>query len=58
MMILVVLSILAYLLPSVIATLRGHHNGMSIFVINLLLGWTFLGWVVSLAMAFSKVEKA
>jgi hypothetical protein len=28
----------------------------SIIVINFLLGWTFLGWVVGLAMAVSAVE--
>jgi len=40
-----------YFLPSMIAVHRGHRNGMAIGVVNLFLGWTFLGWVVTLAWA-------
>lgn len=42
-----------YLLPSLVASYRRHANGMSIFVINLFLGWTLIGWVAALAMSFS-----
>jgi hypothetical protein len=45
--------IFLYFLPSVIARSRRHHNAVSIFILNLLLGWTFIGWVVALVMAFS-----
>jgi hypothetical protein len=37
-----------YLLPSVIAAARKHHQATAIFILNLFLGWTFLGWVCSL----------
>lgn len=47
----------AYLFPVFIAFVRSHHNLASILVINLFLGWTFLGWVIALAMAFSAVER-
>lgn len=40
-----------YLLPTVVAAVRKVPNGGSVFVINLLLGWTLIGWVVALAMA-------
>lgn len=42
---------LAYFLPSLAAAQRCalHFNG--IFVVNLFLGWTLLGWVVALAWA-------
>lgn len=40
-----------YLLPSFIAARRNHHNGGAIFVLNLLMGWTVLGWVLSLVWA-------
>ena len=37
-----------YFLPSFIAFSRDHKNKVSIFLLNLLLGWTVLGWVGSL----------
>lgn len=37
-----------YLLPTAVALLRRHRNGLAIFVLNLFLGWTFLGWVAAL----------
>jgi Superinfection immunity protein len=32
---------------------RHTNNRNSVLVINLFLGWSFLGWVVALAMAVS-----
>jgi hypothetical protein len=43
--------VLVYFLPSMIASNRKVTNVGSVFVINLFLGWTFIGWVVALAMA-------
>lgn len=40
-----------YLLPSIVAEVRKAPNKGSIIVINVLLGWTIVGWVVALAMA-------
>jgi hypothetical protein len=45
-----------YFLPSILAQHRGVSNVGSIFVINLFLGWTLIGWVVSLAMAVKTVS--
>ncbi len=45
---LVVLIFGVYFLPTLIAFLRQHKNKLAIFLLNLLLGWTVLGWVVSL----------
>jgi hypothetical protein len=47
---------LLYFLPTLIASHRKHHQQASIFVINLFLGWTFLGWVIALAMASGQVK--
>lgn len=44
---------IAYLAPSYIAMKRGHHQFYSILVVNTVLGWTLLGWVVSLAWSVS-----
>lgn len=46
-----------YFLPSIVAELRGRPNKGAIFVLNLFLGWTFLGWIIALVWAVSG-EKA
>ena len=46
-----------YFLPDWIAQARGHPNRGSIFVLNLFLGWTFLGWVAALIWANSFIDK-
>lgn len=42
-----------YLIPSVIAYRRWHKNFKPIFVLNIFLGWTFLGWLVCLVWSLS-----
>ena len=42
---------LLYFVPTIVAVMRHVPNTGSVFVINLLLGWSFIGWVVALAMA-------
>lgn len=37
-----------YLLPSIIASSRRHRNGWGILILNLLLGWTIIGWIAAL----------
>ena len=49
--------IIIYLIPTLVASHRQHHNIGAIAVLNIFLGWTFLGWVIALAMASGKVEK-
>lgn len=41
----------AYLLPTIVATINKSPRGGSVMVVNIFLGWTFIGWVVALAMA-------
>lgn len=41
----------AYFAPSIVAARRSVANPAPIYVVNLFLGWTFVGWVVALAMA-------
>ena len=47
----------AYFLPWIVATVRDHHNRGAIAVLNLLLGWTFLGWVIALVWACTVVRR-
>ena len=37
-----------YLLPALIAAHRQHKSKIAIFALNLLLGWSFLGWALAL----------
>lgn len=47
-LLLIVLAFTFYFLPALIAFLRNHKNKLAIFLLNLFLGWTVLGWVISL----------
>jgi hypothetical protein len=40
-----------YFLPSILALARNKRDTVSIFVLNFLLGWTAIGWVVALVWA-------
>lgn len=52
-----ILAALLYFMPTVIALARGHHNGFAIFLTNLLLGWTFIGWLVALIWSCTAIER-
>lgn len=52
LMLLIILMAL-YFLPTLITILRDHHNGCAISVLNLLLGWTLIGWVVALVWSLT-----
>ena len=40
-----------YFLPWAIAATRGRPNTGGVFLVNLLVGWTIVGWVIALVMA-------
>jgi hypothetical protein len=40
-----------FFLPALIARARRHNNAVPILLVNIFLGWTFLGWVVALVWA-------
>ena len=45
-----------YFLPSIVASRRAMANKNSVFVINLFLGWTFIGWIIALSMAVGQAK--
>lgn len=55
---LAVLAAVVYLLPSYIALERQHHMRRLICALNLLLGWTVVGWVVALVMSLTGVRRS
>jgi hypothetical protein len=55
--ILLLLILLIYMLPTLIAFSREHPRRLDITVINILVGWTLIGWIiVFLWAALSPVE--
>jgi Superinfection immunity protein len=51
--VLLILLIIAYIFPSAVASHRHCKATAGIVIVNLSLGWTFVGWVVALAWAAS-----
>ena len=47
-----------YFAPTIVALLRGHLSSGSIIALNVLLGWTLLGWIVALVWSFTGNTKA
>jgi hypothetical protein len=42
---------LMYFLPSLIALARSKRDILAIFLLNLFLGWSVIGWVIALVWA-------
>ena len=55
--VLVLLGIAIYLLPVSIAASRSHPNTLAIGALNILLGWTMLGWIAALVWALTSSGK-
>ena len=53
---LMILIILLYFIPFLIAEHR-RANTLIVFIINLLLWWTVIGWLVAIILAFWKTNK-
>ena len=52
------LAVVVYLLPSIVASNRRHRERAPIFVLNLLLGWTLVGWVAALVWSLTSHVEA
>jgi len=46
-----------YFTPSIVAIVRRHNNIAPILVVNFFLGWLLVGWVISLAWAFTDLKQ-
>lgn len=47
-----------YFLPAIIAFGRKHNSRVAILVLNLLLGWSVLGWIIALVWSLTGDTKA
>ena len=45
--------VLLYFIPLFVSVVRGHRNATAIAALNLLLGWTVLGWIGSLVWSLT-----
>ncbi len=52
-----ILAVLIYLLPSYLAFKRKHPNKIGVTLLNIFLGWTFLGYLIALIWALYPPEK-
>lgn len=43
--------LLLYFVPSIVAISRGSRSALGIFALNILAGWTLIGWLLLLAWA-------
>lgn len=44
----------AYFIPTIVGFSSHKKNSQAIFVLNLFLGWTIIGWIISLVWATTK----
>lgn len=49
-------AIFVMLWPAFVAHRRGHHNKSAILALNVLLGWTCLGWAIAMVWAHTEVR--
>lgn len=55
--ILIIPFLIIYFIPTMIAFSRNSPNKIGVFLLNLFLGFTFIGWIVALIWAFSSKAK-
>ena len=53
----ILLCLTIYMLPAGIGIIRSRSNAGAIFVLNLFLGWTLIGWVIALVWAVADDNK-
>jgi hypothetical protein len=51
------LAVGVYFAPTIVAGYREHPNGMAIVLLNLLAGWTFIGWLAALIWSATAIQK-
>ena len=46
-----------YFTPGLLAAIRRHHNTLPIFALNLLFGWTIIGWFAAVIWSLTSPPK-
>lgn len=50
--------LVVYFIPTLYAKKVGHRNSDAILLLNLFLGWTFIGWVIAMVWAAMDQRKS
>ena len=53
-MLVVLLPLILYFIPTIVAEKTKHKNVLAIGIANLFFGWTFIGWILCLIWAVKK----
>jgi hypothetical protein len=48
-----VLALIVYMMPGIVAGRRHNRNLTAVWVVDLALGWTVIGWIIAVAMAIA-----
>ncbi|WP_157772927.1 MULTISPECIES: superinfection immunity protein [Acetobacter] len=56
-LVIVLVGLALYFMPTIIAVVRKINKPAGVVAINSLLGWTLVGWVAALVMSFSMETK-
>lgn len=49
----ILILLMIYFIPGIIAGKRNHRNKNAIFTLNALAGWTIVGWIISMVWAMT-----
>jgi Superinfection immunity protein len=52
-----IILVICYFFPTIVAILRRHSDGIAIFLVNLFLGWTIAGWFKALVWSFTATQR-
>lgn len=52
-----ILGLFLYFIPTLVAYRKEHIQKKAILILNIFLGWTFIGWVVALIWSVLKTDK-
>lgn len=52
----VIVILMIVYIPSIIAHMRNHCNKLAILLLNIFLGWNFVGWVICLVWSATKTN--
>lgn len=50
----IIVLLFIYLIPTLLAAYFRKRNTNAIFILNIFLGWTILGWIMALVWSFTK----
>ncbi|CQR46590.1 hypothetical protein BN1058_00859 [Paraliobacillus sp. PM-2] len=54
---LLILLVIGYFIPFLVSLFRKKKNTVAIFFLNLLAGWTIIGWVVAFIWSLTKEQR-